>query len=156
MGVIDKMASNPEEALRDSVEALGTTSKMYRETLHLPMHHISVGVTPIAFYLEEEDVPNYFADFYSEIRPEWIGSTCTLESYSEVIKDDQKIAYLLKASRLDKGGSIMSTFEGIFTLGKIGQDWRLISRNIFNVSKESKLRQRELIDKWNEKSQELR
>jgi len=148
------MASNPEEALKDSVEALGTTSKLYRETLHLPMHHISVGITPIAFYVDEENVPKYFADFYSEIRPEWIGSTCTLESYSEVVKDDEKVAYLLKASRLDKDGSIMSTFEGIFTLGKIEQDWRLISRNIFNVSEESKLKQRELIDKWNEKGQE--
>jgi len=43
----------------------------------------------------------------------------------------------------------MSTFEGIFTMGNIEGDWRSISRNIFNVSKESKIRQRELIDKWN-------
>jgi hypothetical protein len=149
------MASNPEKALKDSVEALGTTPKRYRETLHLPMHHISVGVTPIAFYRDEKDVPNYFADFYSEIRPEWIGSTCKLESYSEVIKDDEKVAYLLKASRLDQDGLVMSTFEGIFTLGRIEQDWRLISRNIFNVSKDSKIKQRELIDKWNKKTQEL-
>ena len=49
----------------------------------------------------------------------------------------------------------MSTFEGIFTLGRIEQDWRLISRNIFNVSKDSKIKQRELIDKWNKKAQEL-
>jgi hypothetical protein len=149
------MASNPEEALKDSVEALGTTSQKYRETLHLPMHHISVGVTPIAFYLDEKDVPNYFADVYSEFRPEWIGSTCILESFSEVIKDDEKVAYLLKASRLDQAGLIMSTFEGIFTLGRVEQDWRLISRNIFNVSKESKIKQRELIDKWTQKNQAL-
>jgi hypothetical protein len=65
------------------------------------------------------------------------------------------VAYLLKASRLDQDGLVMSTFEGIFTLGKMEQDWRLISRNIFNVSKDSKIKQRELIDKWNKKTQEL-
>ena len=143
------MASNPILALQDSIEALGTTSKNYRDTLHLPMHHISVGITPISFYETEADVPNYFADFYHTIRPEWIGSTCQLDSYSEIISDEEKVGYLVKASRLDENGSTMSTFEGIFTMGNIEGDWRLISRNIFNVSKESKIRQRELINKWN-------
>ena len=143
------MASNPILALQDSIEALGTTSKKYRDTMHLPMHHIAVGITPISFYATEADVPTYFADFYHTIRPEWIGSTCRLDSYSEIISDEEKVGYLVKASRLDGNGSTMSTFEGIFTMGNIEGDWRLISRNIFNVSKESKTRQRELIDEWN-------
>ena len=143
------MASTPILALHDSIEALGTTSKKYRDTLHLPMHHVSVGITPISFYKIETDVPDYFADFYHTIRPEWIGSTCRLDSYSEIISDEEKIGYLVKASRIDKDGVPMSTFEGIFTMGNIEGDWRLISRNIFNVSKESKIRQKELIEKWN-------
>ena len=143
------MASTPILALHDSIDALGTTSKKYRDTLHLPMHHVSVGITPISFYKIETDVPDYFADFYHTIRPEWIGSTCRLDSYSEIISDEEKIGYLVKASRIDKDGVSMSTFEGIFTMGNIEGDWRLISRNIFNVSKESKIRQKELIEEWN-------
>ena len=69
--------------------------------------------------------------------------------YSEIISDEEKIGYLVKASRIDKDGVSMSTFEGIFTMGNIEGDWRLISRNIFNVSKESKIRQKELIEEWN-------
>ena len=58
-----------------------------------------------------------------------IGSTpsVTLDTYREVVQDENKAAFLIEASRYAPDGSLMQTFEAIFTVEKRDGDWRLIS-----------------------------
>ena len=130
------MARSPEEAVHDAVEAIGSTRrKKYRETVHLPIHQIDAAENPFSCLLEEDDVPEYFSDIFEESRPEWIGSTCRLDAFEVLIRDYDKVAFLVQAARLNADGSVMQTFEAIFTVAKRGEDWRLISRNPFNVTR---------------------
>ena len=129
------MAITPEQALRESVEAIGTSKKKkYRDTIHPPVHQIIVSDFEDRRF-DESNIPEYMSDIWEEFLPDWAGSTCTLDSFEIIIQDSLKVAYLIKASRLFPDGSLMQTFNAIFTVGNKDGDWRLISRNPFNITK---------------------
>jgi hypothetical protein len=130
------MASSPEEALRDAINASGSLQlKKFRDTIHLPLHQVGVGPALPAIYLSEEDVPEYRSDGWEITNPDWVGSTNELRSFEEIIRDENKVAFLIKAARYYSDGSLMQTYDAIFTVANRDGDWRLISRNPFNVRK---------------------
>ena len=51
----------------------------------------------------------------------------------EIIGDTKKVAFLIEASRFKADGTLLQTFNAIFTVANKNGDWRLISRNPFNV-----------------------
>jgi|TARA_B110001454_G_scaffold210420_1_gene224921 hypothetical protein len=129
------MAATPEDALKDAVEAIGDSKiRKYRDTIHPPVHQIVVSDLSDRRF-DESNIPEYMSDVWEQYLPDWVGSTCTLNSSEIVIQDSLKIAYLIKASRLFADGSLMQTFDAIFTVGNKDGDWRLISRNPFNITK---------------------
>ena len=129
------MAATPEDALKDAVEAIGDSKiRKYRDTIHPPVHQIVVSDLSDRRF-DESNIPEYMSDVWEQYLPDWVGSTCTLNSFEIVIQDSLKIAYLIKASRLFADGSLMQTFDAIFTVGNKDGDWRLISRNPFNITK---------------------
>jgi len=54
---------------------------------------------------------------------------------TKIIEDENKVAFLIAASRYHVDGSLMQTFDAIFTVEQRNDDWRLISRNPFNIKK---------------------
>ena len=54
---------------------------------------------------------------------------------TKIIEDDKKVAFLIYAARYNADGSLMQTFNAIFTVEDRNGDWRLISRNPFNIKK---------------------
>ena len=129
------MAATPEDALKDAVEAIGDSKiRKYRDTIHPPVHQIVVSELSDRRF-DESNIPEYMSDVWEQYLPDWVGSTCTLNSFEIVIQDSLKIAYLIKVSRLFADGSLMQTFDAIFTVGNKDGDWRLISRNPFNITK---------------------
>ena len=129
------MAATPEDALKDAVEAIGDSKiRKYRDTIHPPVHQIVVSDLSDRRF-DESNIPEYMSDVWEQYLPDWVGSTCTLNSFEIVIQDSLKIAYLIKVSRLFADGSLMQTFDAIFTVGNKDGDWRLISRNPFNITK---------------------
>ena len=130
------MAATPEEALRNAINASGSLKlKKFRDTIHLPMHQVGVGPALPPIYLNEEDVPEYRSDGWKDTNPEWVGSTNELRSYDVIIRDENKVAFLIKAARYYADGRLMQTYDAIFTVANQNGDWRLISRNPFNVQK---------------------
>ena len=130
------MAKTAEQALEAAVPAIGADrSKKYRDIIHLPMHQIGAKFagTFAPFISTEAEVPEFVDDNWDETRPDWVGSSVTLDTYREVVRDENKAAFLIEASRYAPDGSLMQTFEAIFTVEKRNGDWRLISRNPFNV-----------------------
>ena len=129
------MAATPEEALKDAVEAIGTSKRRkYRDTIHPPVHQIVLSDLKDRRF-DESNIPEYMSDVWEQYLPDWVGSTCRLDSFEIVTQDSLKIAYLIKVSRLFADGSLMQTFDAIFTVGNKEGDWRLISRNPFNITK---------------------
>ena len=49
--------------------------------------------------------------------------------------DEHKVAFLIEAARFYADGSLMQTYDAIFTVENRDGDWRLISRNPFNIRK---------------------
>lgn len=130
------MAETPEAALQDAIDASGSLKlKKFRETIHLPLHQVGVGPALPPIYLEEADVPEYRSDGWEETNPEWVGSTNALLSHKVVVRDENKVAFLIEAARYKADGSLMQTYDAIFTVARDGDDWRLISRNPFNIRK---------------------
>lgn len=130
------MASTPEEALRDAIDASGSLKhKKFRDTIHLPLHQVGIGKTLPAIYLTEEDVPEYRSDGWETTNPDWVGSTNELRSFEVIVSDANKVAFLIQAARFYADGSLMQTYDAIFTVANESGDWRLISRNPFNVIK---------------------
>ena len=132
------MAKTAEQALEAAVPAIGADrSKKYRDIIHLPMHQIGAKFegTFAPFISTEAEVPEFVDDHWDETRPDWGGSSVTLDTYREVVRDENKAVFLIAASRYVSDGSLMQTFEAIFTVEKRNGDWRLISRNPFNVRK---------------------
>ena len=68
-------------------------------------------------------------------KPEWVGSKFELLSMEEIIGDTKKVAFLIEASRFKADGTLLQTFNAIFPVANKNGDWRLISRNPFNVRK---------------------
>lgn len=130
------MAATPEEALRDAIDASGSLKrKKFRDTIHLPLHQVGVGPALPPIYLEESDVPEYRSDGWEVTNPEWVGSTNELRSHKVIIRDENKVAFLIQAARFYADGRLMQTYDAIFTVANQDGDWRLISRNPFNVRK---------------------
>ena len=49
------------------------------------------------------------------------------------MRDKNKVDYLIKTARFQTVGTLMQTFDAIFTIGKRDGDWRSISCNPFNI-----------------------
>ena len=64
-----------------------------------------------------------------------MGSKVKLRDMNKIIEDDKKVAFLIEAARYNADGSLMQTFNAIFTVESRNGDWRLISRNPFNIAK---------------------
>lgn len=64
-----------------------------------------------------------------------VGSKVELKEMTKIIEDDKKVAFLIYAARYNADGSLMQTFNAIFTVEDRNGDWRLISRNPFNIKK---------------------
>lgn len=130
------MAATPEQALQDAINASGSLKlKRFRDTIHLPLHQVGVGPALPAIYLYEDDVPEYRSDGWEETNPEWVGSTNELRAHEVIVRDENKVAFLIKAARFYADGRLMQTYDAIFTVAQKDGDWRLIARNPFNVRK---------------------
>lgn len=128
------MAATPEQALRDAIDASGSLKlKKFRDTIHLPLHQVGVGPDLPAIYASEADVPEYRSDGWEKTNPTWVGSTNELRDFKVIVGDQRKVAFLIKAARFYADGSLMQTYDAIFTVENRGGDWRLISRNPFNI-----------------------
>ena len=78
------MAKTAEQALEAAVPAIGADrSKKYRDIIHLPMHQIGAKFagTSAPFVSTEAEVPEFVDDHWDETRPDWVGSSVTLDTY---------------------------------------------------------------------------
>jgi hypothetical protein len=129
------MASTPEQAVRDAIKTAGSERLLkFRDTVHLPFHQVGMPPNMPAIYLNEQDVPEYRDADWERSNPEWVGSKVKLNNMSKIIGDDKKVAFLIEAARYNADGSLMQTFNAIFTVESRSDDWRLISRNPFNIT----------------------
>ena len=130
------MAATPEDALQDAIDASGSLKiKKFRDTIHLPLHQVGVGPNLPPIYQREHEVPEYRSDGWEDTNPEWVGSTNELRSAKVIVRDERKVAFLIEAARFYADGSLMQTYDAIFTVENRDGDWRLISRNPFNIRK---------------------
>jgi len=126
------MARNPEQAVQDAIKTAGSERELrFRDTIHLPFHQVGMP----SIYLDEKDVPEYRDEDWQITKPEWVGSKVELKEMTKIIEDDKKVAFLIYAARYNADGSLMQTFNAIFTVEDRNGDWRLISRNPFNIKK---------------------
>ena len=130
------MARNPEQAVQDAIKTAGSERELrFRDTIHLPFHQVGMPSNMPSIYLDEKDVPEYRDDDWGITKPEWVGSKVELKEMTKIIEDDKKVAFLIYAARYKADGSLMQTFNAIFTVEDRHGDWRLISRNPFNIKK---------------------
>lgn len=128
------MASTPEQAVKDAIKTAGSERQFkFRDTIHLPFHQIGMPPNMPAVYLNEQDVPEYRDADWETSKPEWVGSKVELNDMNKIIGDKKKVAFLIEAARYNADGSLMQTFNAIFTVESRSGDWRLISRNPFNI-----------------------
>ena len=129
------MASTPEQAVRDAIRTAGSERLLkFRDAVHLPFHQVGMPPNMPAIYLNEQDVPEYRDADWERSKPEWVGSKVKLNNMSKIIGDEKKVAFLIEAARYNADGSLMQTFNAIFTVESRSDDWRLISRNPFNIT----------------------
>ena len=130
------MARNPEQAVQDAIKTAGSERELrFRDTIHLPFHQVGMPSNMPSIYLDEKDVPEYRDEDWQITKPEWVGSKVELKEMTKIIEDDKKVAFLIYAARYNADGSLMQTFNAIFTVEDRNGDWRLISRNLFNIKK---------------------
>ena len=130
------MAETPEQAVKDAVKTAGSERELrFRDTIHLPFHQIGMSSNMPFIYLDEKDVPEYRDKDWAVSKPDWVGSKVILNKMTKIIEDDKKAAFLIDAARYNADGSLMQTFNAIFTVENRNGDWRLISRNPFNIRK---------------------
>ena len=130
------MAETPEQAVKDAVKTAGSERELrFRDTIHLPFHQVGMSSNMPSIYLDEKDVPEYRDKDWAVTKPEWVGSKVILNKMTKIIEDEKKAAFLIDAARYNAGGSLMQTFNAIFTVENRNGDWRLISRNPFNIRK---------------------
>jgi hypothetical protein len=128
------MASTPEQAVRDAIRTAGSERLLkFRDAVHLPFHQVGMQPNMPAIYLNEQDVPEYRDADWETSKPEWVGSKVKLNNMNKIIGNDKKVAFLIEAARYNADGSLMQTFNAIFTVENRSGDWRLISRNPFNI-----------------------
>ena len=130
------MATTPQQAVKDAIKTAGSERELkFRDAIHLPFHQVGMPENLPAIYLREADVPEYRDSDWETSKPEWVGSTVKLLSMEKIICDTKKVAFLIEACRYKADGTVLQTFNAIFTVASIKGDWRLISRNPFNVRK---------------------
>ena len=130
------MAETPEQAVQDAVKTAGSERELrFRDTIHLPFHQIGMSSNMPFIYLDEKDVPEYRDKDWAVNKPDWVGSKVKLRKMTKIIEDNKKAAFLIDAARYNADGSLMQTFNAIFTVENRNGDWRLISRNPFNIRK---------------------
>ena len=130
------MASTPEQAVKDAIKTAGSERHLkFRDTIHLPFHQVGMPTNMPEIYLNETDVPEYRDEDWKTNKPEWVGSKVKLNDMNRIVGDEKKIAFLIEAARYNVDGDLMQTFNAIFTVENRCGDWRLISRNPFNVRK---------------------
>ena len=130
------MAETPEQAVKDAVKTAGSERELrFRDTIHLPFHQVGMSSNMPSIYLDEKDVPEYRDKDWAVSKPDWVGSKVKLRKMAKIIEDDKKAAFLIDAARYNANGSLMQTFNAIFTVENRNGDWRLISRNPFNIRK---------------------
>ena len=130
------MAETPEQAVKDAVKTAGSERELrFRDTIHLPFHQIGMSSNMPFIYLDEKDVPEYRDKDWAVSKPDWVGSKVKLRKMTKIIEDNKKAAFLIDAARYNADGSLMQTFNAIFTVENRNGDWRLISRNPFNIRK---------------------
>ena len=130
------MADTPEQAVQDAVKTAGSERELrFRDTIHLPFHQIGMSSNMPSIYLDEKDVPEYRDKDWAVNKPDWVGSKVKLRKMTKIIEDNKKAAFLIDAARYNADGSLMQTFNAIFTVENRNGDWRLISRNPFNIRK---------------------
>ena len=130
------MAETPEQAVQDAVKTAGSERELrFRDTIHLPFHQIGMSSNMPFIYLDEKDVPEYRDKDWAVSKPDWVGSKVKLRKMTKIIEDNKKVAFLIDAARYNADGSLMQTFNAIFTVENRNGDWRLISRNPFNIRK---------------------
>ena len=130
------MAPTPQQAGKDAIKTAGSERELkFRDSIHLPFHQVGMSENLPAIYLCEADVPEYRDSDWGTSKPEWVGSKVELLSMEEIIGDTKKVAFLIEASRFKADGTLLQTFNAIFTVANKNGDWRLISRNPFNVRK---------------------
>lgn len=130
------MAETPEQAVQDAVKTAGSERELrFRDTIHLPFHQVGMSSNMPSIYLDEKDVPEYRDKDWAVSKPDWVGSKVKLRKMTKIIEDDKKAAFLIDAARYNADGSLMQTFNAIFTVENRNGDWRLISRNPFNIRK---------------------
>ena len=128
------MAETPEQAVQDAVKTAGSERELrFRDTIHLPFHQVGMSSNMPSIYLDEKDVPEYRDKDWAVSKPDWVGSKVKLRKMAKIIEDDKKAAFLIDAARYNADGSLMQTFNAIFTVENRNGDWRLISRNPFNI-----------------------
>jgi len=130
------MAATPQQAVKNAIKTAGSERELrFRDAIHLPFHQVGMSENLPAIYLSEADVPEYRDSDWERSKPEWVGSAVKLLSMEEIIGDTKKVAFLIEASRFKADGTLLQTFNAIFTVANKNGDWRLISRNPFNVRK---------------------
>lgn len=130
------MAETPEQAVKDAVKTAGSERELrFRDTIHLPFHQVGMSSNMPSIYLDEKDVPEYRDKDWAVSKPDWVGSKVILNKMTKIIEDNKKAAFLIDAARYNADGSLMQTFNAIFTVENRNGDWRLISRNPFNIRK---------------------
>ena len=130
------MAETPEQAVKDAVKTAGSERELrFRDTIHLPFHQVGMSSNMPSIYLDEKDVPEYRDKDWAVSKPDWVGSKVKLRKMTKIIEDNKKAAFLIDAARYNADGSLMQTFNAIFTVENRNGDWRLISRNPFNKRK---------------------
>lgn len=130
------MAETPEQALVEMFEAISDRQRMrVRDAVHLPFVHFGwhpswsrVAGGPVRLWAAEEDVPEY-----QQFPEAWAGSYCTLDHHELVIGNEEKRAYQVAGTRYRPDGSVLQTFEAIYTVVNVDGDWRVGLRNPVNI-----------------------
>ena len=65
----------------------------------------------------------------------YAGSYCELNSFDLIGGNDTKQAYKVNGTRLNSDGSVMQTFEAIYTVLSKDGDWRVVQRNPLKVAR---------------------
>ena len=124
------MASTPEEAIREQIKAIGDCKEIkLAETIHLPFQHYDAYAERVYQWNRPEEVPEYF----QAPALNWAGTYCKLDSLEPVFAGDKKIAFKIEATRFNPDGSVMQTFEAIYTVLNKDGDWRVVQRNPINI-----------------------
>ncbi len=124
------MARTPEEAITSHIMAIGDRQEIkLAETIHLPFQHYHPNAERVFQWNRPEEVPEYM----QMPDPSWAGTDCELDALEPIFASETKNAYKIEVTRFHADGSVMQTFEAIYTVMKKDGDWRVVQRNPINI-----------------------